>query len=140
MRKNRSMTVGLVTTKTGGSCMEIGWTKRRPNEGRKVHMRKSRPSRGLSTPVSGVRNRWGMSGRWVRTHQPGHTRHGGSDTPTFLWYKRQEKKDTPTFLWYKRQVKYLQEALGLLESFHRQDTHREGPEVTLVERSSSSRG
>ena len=32
------------------------------------------------------------------------------------------------------------EALDLLESFHRRDTHRGGPQVTFVERSSSSRG
>ena len=37
------------------------------------------------------------------------------------------------------EVKYLHEALDLLESFHRRDT-REDSEVILVERSSSSRG
>ena len=39
------------------------------------------------------------------------------------------------------QAKYLQEALDLTETFHqRRDTHRGGPEVTLMERSSSSCG
>ena len=41
-----------------------------------------RPSRALSTPVSGVRDCQTMSERCVRTHKRAHTRYGGRDTLT----------------------------------------------------------
>ena len=37
-----------------------------------------------------------------------------------------------------KEAKYLQDALDLLESFHRGDAHRKESEVTSAERSSSS--
>ena len=43
-----------------------------------------------------------------------------------------------SFLTVSFTVKYLQEALDLLESFHRRDTHREDSELVSVECSSSS--
>ena len=47
LRKNKSMTVGIVTTKIDRSYREPGWTQRRPNDVRKVHMRKSKTIEGV---------------------------------------------------------------------------------------------
>ena len=120
--KNKSMTVGIVTTKTRRSCRGQVGRKGGQTKGGKCTCASPQPSRALSTLVSGVRVLRGMSERWSGRISE-LARDTAATTHSVTCGTKRNCND-----------------LEMPESFHRRDNHRERLEVTLVERSSSSRG
>ena len=117
------MTVSIVTTKTGRSCRRPGWKQKEAQRlaesaQSQVHDRRE-CYRRLSPEYDGL----GRISEVVRDKAAAtHSFSCGTNC-----------RDC-------NEVKYLLEALDLMERFHRQDTHREESESTFVELSSSSRG